>query len=307
VLTSDEKESGMEKRVSVKDLIRVVSIVHDIDVDRDFIEVEFRNVGGGLNRITLERGLTGPNALKELLRAGATIPPGPIKELIEALSAEPDRIKRVTAYTGWHGSSFVLPDVTIGPDAETLEYRQREAAEQQQHVGGSLEDWRSELKLPCRASSYIMFGTALGYAGPLLRLIGQDEGAIFYQCGESSTGKSLSELGGESVIKRAVRDELLTHDITERALEEAAVARNDLLLISMSLTAFRDLKRSFASMSAHQPTSLRAAVDASALPRPPKTPRWRICTGSLIRCGRASARSTTVFWAKRANAVRWSA
>ena len=29
----------------------------------------------------------------------------------------------------------------------------------------------------------------VGVASPLLRLIGQDEGAIFYQCGESSTGK----------------------------------------------------------------------------------------------------------------------
>jgi putative DNA primase/helicase len=221
----------MEKRaVSVKDLIRVVSIIHDIDVEKYFIEVEFRNVGGELKRITLERGLTGQNALKELLRAGATIPRGPTKELAEALGEEPDRIKRVTGYTGWHGSSFVLADMTIGPDAETLEYRQCESGKNQQHVGGSLEAWCSELKLPCRASSYIMFGTALGFAGPLLRLIGQDEGAIFYLRGESSTGKSLSELGGESVIQRAVREELLTHDITERAVEEAAAARNDLFL-----------------------------------------------------------------------------
>jgi putative DNA primase/helicase len=231
VLTSDEKECDMEKTaVRVKDLIRVVSIIHDIDVDKYFIEVEFRGVGGELKRFILERGLTGQNALKELFRAGATIPHGSTKELMEALGAEPDQIKRVTGYTGWHGSSFVLPDMTIGPDAKTLEYRQRGAAQQEQQVGGSLEDWRAALKLPCRASSYIMFGTALGYAGPLLRLIGQDEGAIFFQCGESSTGKSLSELGGESVIKRAVRDELLTHDITERALEEAAATRNDLLL-----------------------------------------------------------------------------
>jgi putative DNA primase/helicase len=221
----------MEKRtLSVKDLIQVVSIVHDIDVDKYFIEVEFHNVGGELKRITLERGLTGQNALKDLLRAGATIPPGPTKDLLEALSAEPNRIKRVTGYTGWHGSSFVLPDMTIGPDAETLEYRRAESGKKQQHVGGTLEAWRAELKLPCRASSYITFGTAVGFAGPLLRLIAQDEGAIFYLRGESSTGKSLSELAGESVIERAVREELLTHDISERGLEEAAAARNDLFV-----------------------------------------------------------------------------
>ena len=58
------------------------------------------------------------------------------------------------------------------------------------------------------------------------------------------------------MIERAVRDELLTHDMTERALEEAAAACNDLLRwISMSLTATTDLTRSVASTSAHEPTS----------------------------------------------------
>jgi putative DNA primase/helicase len=197
----------MEKKaVSVKDLIRVVSIIHDIDVNKYFIEVEFRNVGGELDRITLERGLTGQNALKELLRAGATIPRGPTKELMEALNAEPDRIRKVTGYTGWHGSSFVLPDMTIGPDAETLGYRQEESAEKQQHVVGGLEDWRAALRMPCRASSYMTFGIAVGFAGPLL-VIREDEGASFYLCGESSTGKTLSELGGQSVLSTGCSDQ----------------------------------------------------------------------------------------------------
>jgi uncharacterized protein DUF927 len=264
----------MEKRaVSVKDLIRVTSIVHDIDVDKYFIEVEFRTVGGELKRVTLERGLTGPHALKELLRAGATIPPGPIKELTEALSIEPDQIKKVTGYTGWRGSSFVLPDMTIGPEAGALEYRRVESGEKQRHAGGTLEAWRAELKLPCLTSSYITFGTALGFTGPLLRLIGQDEGAIFYLCGESSTGKSLSELGGESVIECAVRDELLTHDITERALEEAAAARNDLHLTIDELDRFFGSEpelRKHVRTSAHKLTggggrqrSAKATQDAS--------------------------------------------
>jgi hypothetical protein len=264
----------MEKKtVSIKDLIHVVSIIHDVDVDQYFIEVEFRNVGGELKRITLERGLPGQNALRELLRAGATIPHGQTKELTETLGAEPDLIRKVTGYTGWHESSFVLPDVTIGPDAETLEYRRREAAQKEQQVGGSLEDWRAGMKVPCRASSYIMFGTALGYSGPLLRLIEQDEGAIFYLCGESSTGKSLSELGGESIITRAVRDELLTHDITERALEEAAAARNDLFLTIDELDRFSGSEpelRTHVRTSSHKLTggggrkrSARATQDAS--------------------------------------------
>jgi hypothetical protein len=46
------------------------------------------------------------------------------------------------------------------------------------------------------------FGIAVGFAGPLLELIREDEGASFYLRGESSTGKTLSELGGQSAIER---------------------------------------------------------------------------------------------------------
>ena len=80
---------------------------------------------------------------------------------------------------------------------------------------GSLDGWRDGLKDPCRASSYLTFGIGLAFAGPLLHLVGQDEGAIFYLAGESSTGKTLTELAAQSVIERAVRGELLTHDATQ--------------------------------------------------------------------------------------------
>src|SRR5271154_4142588 len=103
----------MEKKaVSVKDLIRVASIIHDIDVDKYFLQVEFRSVEGELERTTLQRGLTGPRALEKLLMEGAAIPSGTAKELFDLLSAESDQVRRVTSRTGWHGLSFVLPDMT---------------------------------------------------------------------------------------------------------------------------------------------------------------------------------------------------
>jgi putative DNA primase/helicase len=215
-------------KAQITDLIRAVSTIHDIDVDKYLIEVEFRTVEGELKRTTLARGLAPSKALEKLLNEGATLPGATASALSEVLRAEPDRLRRVTGRTGWHGPSFVLPDVTIGPDA-MLGYR--EGSRGEEHVRGTLDDWRSALALPCLASSYLTFGLGLAFAGPLLQLIGQDEGASFYLCGKSSTGKTLSQLGGQSVIGRAVRAELLTHDVTPRALEEAAAAHNDLLLV----------------------------------------------------------------------------
>ena len=96
---------------------------------------------------------------------------------------------------------------------------------------GSLNGWLDGLTDPCCASSYLTFGIGLAFAGPLLHFVGQDEGAIFYLVGESSTGKTLTELAGISAIEAAARDSLLTHDATDRAIEEDCTAHNDLLQI----------------------------------------------------------------------------
>jgi hypothetical protein len=221
-------------KIKVGDLIRLVSTIHDIDDDQYFIEIEFRDVEGKTKRTVMPRSLirSGSKALDELLQHGANLPGGhgAGTQLRELLSAAPGPVKRVTGRIGWHGQSFVLFDVTIGPDSETLRYRGIERP-QEDMVKGSLDGWRRRLRLPCRASSYLTFGVAAGFAGPLLQLIGQDEGGTFYLFGESSTGKTLATLGGQSVIGAASRTRLISHDITPRALEEAAAAHNDLMLV----------------------------------------------------------------------------
>jgi putative DNA primase/helicase len=221
-------------KIDFGDLIRLASTIHDIDDDQYFIEIEFRDVEGNTKRTVLPRSLirSGSKALDELLQRGANLPGGhgAGTQLRELLSAAPGPVKRVTGRIGWHGQSFVLFDVTIGPDSETLRYRGNERP-QEDMVKGSVEGWRRQLRAPCRASSYLVFGIAVGFAGPLLELIGQDEGGTFYLFGESSTGKTLATLAGQSVIGAASRTSLITHDITPRALEEAAAAHNDLMLV----------------------------------------------------------------------------
>jgi putative DNA primase/helicase len=218
------------------DCIRMVSNVHDLDTNRYSVELEFRNTKDEWSSAILPRRITssGYGALKELLDLGAKLPTGPGAgaELGQLLSIVPDKTYQITGKTGWHGKSFVLPDVTIGPDADTLIHASRKSSEQcGLPTQGNLDGWLDGLKVPCRASSYLTFGIGLAFAGPLLHLVGQDEGAIFYLAGESSTGKTLTELAAQSVIERAVRGELLTHDTSNRAIEEACAAHNDLMLV----------------------------------------------------------------------------
>ena len=70
------------------------------------------------------------SALNELLDRGAVLPTGTGAgtELAGVLRVVPERKYRITGKTGWHGRSFVLPDMTIGPDADTLMHRARKSA-----------------------------------------------------------------------------------------------------------------------------------------------------------------------------------
>jgi putative DNA primase/helicase len=216
--------------------IRVVANVHDLDTNRYSVELEFRDVKGNWSNVLLPRNIirSGIGALDELLNRGAHLPTGPGAgaQLAKLLSVIPDRTYRITGKTGWDGELFVLPDTTIGPDADTLIHASRKSSKPfELATQGSLDGWRDGLKDPCRASSYLTFGIGLAFAGPLLHLVGQDEGAIFYLAGDSSTGKTLTELAGQSVIERATRDSLLTHDTSNRSIEEHCAAHNDLMLV----------------------------------------------------------------------------
>ena len=218
------------------DCLHVVANVHDLDLDRYFIEVEFPHIDGRTATTTLPRSIikSGSEALKELLDRGAVLPTGTGAgtELAGVLRVVPERKYRITGKTGWHGGSFVLPDETIGPDADTLVHRAPKSAPYDDPpTKGKLDRWRDQLREPCVASSYLTFGIGVAFAGPLLHLVGQDEGAAFYLSGESSTGKTLTELAAQSVIERAARNSLLTHDAFDRAIEEHCAAHNDLMLV----------------------------------------------------------------------------
>jgi Domain of unknown function (DUF927) len=216
--------------------IRVAANVLDLDTNRYSVEVTFRDINGNWSNAILPRGIirSGVRALEELLNRGAQLPTGPgaSAQIASLLSVVPNRIYRITGRTGWQGKSFVLPDITIGPDADTLIHASRKSGiTGESPTLGSLQGWLNGLSEPCCASSYLTFGIGLAFAGPLLRLVRQPEGAIFYLAGKTTKGKTLTELAGLSAIERANRDLLLTHDASDRAIEEDCAAHNDLLQI----------------------------------------------------------------------------
>ena len=139
---------------------------------------------------------------------------------------------RVTSRTGWSDPAhFVLPHRTIGSKEGAVIFAKGAAhAPAHVHHFSNLGEWRQGLRAPCLASSYLTLASALAMAGALLEPLEQGEGAIFQLTGKSSTGKTLALRVAQSAMGSADISGVLTHDVTDRGLEEHLAAANDGLL-----------------------------------------------------------------------------
>lgn len=213
--------------------VDVSALVHDLDSDVYALELRFAKLDGDVGTITFPRSLTAAphEIVRQLLDAGALLPNDrkTATELVQAsLTTEASDTRETTRRGGWHGPSFVTPSRTYGPASGRLHFVGTPAADP--GIGlrsGSFEEWREGIREPCDASSFLTFGLGIGFAGPLLDPLGEDEGAVFNFFGYSSGGKTLVARCLHSQAGRARSSDLATYGITLRGAEELCFARND--------------------------------------------------------------------------------
>lgn len=173
--------------------------------------------GGEIRKVLLSKGLE----LGEDRRA---------KDLLirYLLSCRPtDRVRSVDR-TGWYGHTYVLPDETLGKDAEEkVWYLGPARGLALFHQSGTLEEWQSNISILCKDNPRLMFGVSTAFAGPLLGICHKENGG-FHIRGASSSGKTTilyaaaSIFGGKEFIQR--------WRATANGLEATAKGYNDLLL-----------------------------------------------------------------------------
>ena len=96
-------------------------------------------------------------------------------------------------------------------------------------------------RCPCRYSDFLLFALSVPASGPLLDLIGEDEGSNLSLQPQnppvsgssegmtrSSSGKTLAARAGMSEIGRCRKSDLVTFAATRRAVEDYCFADNDL-------------------------------------------------------------------------------
>lgn len=202
--------------------------------------VRFRKRRGGIGSLIVPLSeLAKPGLLSTKLDdLGWKAPPTPAARTnaLHALrDAKPQRCRSVTSVAGWNGDNFVMPMRTFGPTAKSLRLDPEVIAKSSNSAfgakGGTLKNWLKGLKAPCRRSRLLAFSIGVSFGAPLLKLLGDAEGALFHLRGAGTTGKSLAARGAQSVSARANPSDLETWDTTPTGLEELSRLMRDGVVI----------------------------------------------------------------------------
>ncbi|MGH1410980.1 MAG: DUF927 domain-containing protein [Aeromonas sp.] len=144
------------------------------------------------------------------------------------MACRPD--KRITCVerTGWHGRAYVLPQGSIGPDADGVILQTTGYAASDFVERGTLGEWQRGVAALAVGNSRLCFALSLAFAAPLLSLVGM-EGGGFHLKGESTDGKTTIMKAAASVYGNPDRYSQ-TWRATGNAIEGIASRRNDALL-----------------------------------------------------------------------------
>lgn len=144
------------------------------------------------------------------------------------MSCQPERRITCVERTGWHGRAYVLPQGSIGPDADGVILQTTGYAASDFTERGILAEWQQGVAALAVGNSRLCFALSLAFAAPLLTLVGM-EGGGFHLKGESTDGKTTIMKAAASVYGNPDRYSQ-TWRATGNAIEGIASRRNDALL-----------------------------------------------------------------------------
>ncbi len=143
-------------------------------------------------------------------------------------SAQPQTRMRCVNRLGWYNELYVLPQETIGDlrDEEVV-FQANIPLTGHHESKGTLQGWQQQVAKYCVDNSRLCFCVSVGFAAPLLHLLGEENGG-FNLRGPSSGGKTtalkvaISVYGGEKMIH--------SWRATTNGFESIAALHNDSLL-----------------------------------------------------------------------------
>jgi putative DNA primase/helicase len=171
--------------------------------------------------------------LGPLLNGGLVITPNKQGAVLEYIQTGlPATHIRCVNRTGWQGGGFVLPDVVIQPEVtEPVVYQPSNEIRDSYRVAGTDKEWLTHVGRFCRGNSRLLLAVSCAFAGPVLRLLGEESGGVHIY-GPTTTGKSTAAMVAGSVLGGGGKEGFLESWLkTANALEGSAALHNDSCLI----------------------------------------------------------------------------
>ena len=130
--------------------------------------------------------------------------------------------------TGWHGKAYVLPNDSIGPDADRVILQTSGFAGNDFNQAGTLSAWQHQVAAFAVGNSRLCFALSMAFAAPLLSLVGMEGGGFHFK-GFSGDGKTTVAECAASVYGDPATF-VSNWRATGNAIEGIASRRNDALL-----------------------------------------------------------------------------
>ncbi len=148
-------------------------------------------------------------------------------------TARPTTACRCVSRIGWDEGVFVLPDETFGHGGEgeqVLFQHEGGAFPHTYGTSGTFAEWQRQIATPCEGNSRLVLALSCAFAGPLLKLFGEESGG-FHLRGGSSLGKSTAlEVAASVWGGGGLRGNVQTWRATANGLEAIAARHCDAFL-----------------------------------------------------------------------------
>lgn len=169
---------------------------------------------------------------EELLSMGLRIEPGKkarnlLTHYIQA--SKPKARARCVSSLGWHKNCFILPQEIIGnPPEERILLQTTSSSFPDYTSQGTLEEWQTHISSMCTGNNRLIFSASIGFAPPLLHLLGMENGGFHFR-GMSSIGKTTALEIAASIWGHS-KKYIQRWRSTTNGLETLATSHNDSLL-----------------------------------------------------------------------------
>lgn len=233
-LQAPKKEGEQPAPIWICSPLEILAITRDHDNENHGKLLQFFDYDGMEHQWPMPMELLagdGTTYRQFLLSGGLQIKEGKLgRELLSRYiqGSNPERRMRCVNQLGWYKGLYILPQETIGEQADGEIVFQAPMPLIDHHVSkGTLEDWQQHVGKYCVDNSRLCFCVCVGFATPLLHLLGEENGG-FNLRGPSSGGKTtalkvaLSVYGGEKMLH--------SWRSTANGLESIAALHNDCLL-----------------------------------------------------------------------------